>query len=97
MSLIVIELRSRIFLRGRNRALEHLDRVTADGRLVDDPGPGLRPSSEAFSALISRTAAAPSEICDELPAVITPSGLNTVLSWLSASRLVSGRMPWSAT
>ena len=35
---------------------------------------GLRPSSFAFSALITSTAAAPSEIWLELPAVIMPSG-----------------------
>ena len=28
---------------------------------------------------------------------MTPSSLKTVLSWLSASRFVSGRMPWSVT
>ena len=41
---------------------------------------GLRPSAFAVSADISSTAAAPSEICDELPAVILPSGLNAGLS-----------------
>ena len=57
---------------------------------------GVRPSASAFSRDISSTAAAPSEICDELPAVIRPSGLNAGLSCESASRVVSGRMPWSA-
>ena len=43
------------------------------------------------------TAAAPSVICDELPAVITPSGLNAGFSVASFSSVVSGRMPssWS--
>ena len=40
-------------------------------------------------------AAAPSEICDELPAVITPSGLNTGFSWASFSADESARMPSS--
>ena len=58
---------------------------------------GVTPSSAAFSALISSTAAAPSEICDELPAVTLPSCLKAGLRPASASRFVSGRMPWSAT
>ena len=56
---------------------------------------GVRPSASAFSRDISSTAAAPSEICDELPAVMRPSGLNAGLSWESFSSVVSGRMPWS--
>ena len=43
-----------------------------------------------------RAAAAPSVICDELPAVTTPSGLNAGLSLARVSRLESGRMPSSA-
>ena len=58
---------------------------------------GVSPSALALSADISSTAAAPSEICDELPAVILPSGLNAGLSCESFSRSVSGRMPWSVT
>ena len=58
---------------------------------------GVSPSCSAFSRDMSSTAAAPSEICDELPAVILPSGLNAGLSCESFSRLVSGRMPWSVT
>jgi hypothetical protein len=56
---------------------------------------GVRPSPRALSALMSMTAAAPSEICDEVPAVIRPSALNTGSSRASASSVVSGRMPWS--
>ena len=37
---------------------------------------GSTPSSSAFSALITTTAQAPSEICDAFPAVIVPSGRN---------------------
>ena len=48
-----------------------------------------------MSALISSTAAAPSETCELLPAVILPSSLKAGLSLLSASMLESGRIPWS--
>ena len=41
---------------------------------------GVSPSALAFSADISSTAAAPSEICEALPAVILPSGLNAGFS-----------------
>ena len=57
---------------------------------------GVRPSLFAFFSLMMSTAAAPSVICDELPAVITPpSGLNAGFSRASFSRLVSVRMPSS--
>ena len=60
---------------------------------------GFRPSSLALSAVISSTAAAPSETCEELPAVILPSSLNAGFSEASFSRLssVGGRIPWSTT
>ena len=54
---------------------------------------GFSPSALALSAAMSSTAAAPSEICDELPAVILPSGLKAGLRLASASSVVSGRMP----
>ena len=41
---------------------------------------GFRPSDSAFPRSISSTAAAPSEICEELPAVILPSSLKAGLS-----------------
>ena len=41
---------------------------------------GLRPYDFAYSADTSSSAAAPSEICDELPAWMTPSSLNAGLS-----------------
>ncbi len=41
------------------------------------------------------TAAAPSLICEELAAVMTPSGLNTVFSPAIFSMLVSARIPSS--
>ncbi len=46
---------------------------------------------------MSSTAAAPSEICEELPAVILPSSLKAGFSCDSVSMFVSGRMPWSVT
>ena len=46
---------------------------------------------------MSRTAAAPSEICDDEPAVWTPSGRATGLSSASFSRLVSRRPSSRAT
>ena len=58
---------------------------------------GLSPSASAFSRDISSTAAAPSEICEELPAVILPSSLKAGLSCDSVSMFESGRMPWSVT
>ncbi len=57
---------------------------------------GVRPSRAAASSLVTSTAAAPSLICDEFPAVTNPSGLNAGLSVASRSRVVSGRMPSSA-
>ena len=42
------------------------------------------------------TADAPSEICDELPAVIMPSSLNAGFSLASVSAVVPSRMPSSA-
>ncbi len=52
-----------------------------------------RPSASAFSRVMSSTAAAPSEICDELPAVTLPSSLKAGFSAASFSSVVSGRMP----
>ena len=57
---------------------------------------GLRPSSLAFSSLMMSTAEAPSVICEELPAVITPSPFKTGLSPPSASTVVA-RMPRSSS
>ena len=57
---------------------------------------GFRPSASAFSRVISSTAAAPSETCEELPAVILPSSLKAGFSLASPSSVVS-RRPWSVT
>ena len=56
---------------------------------------GRNPSSLALSSLMIRTAAAPSEICDELPAVTSPSSLKAGWSVASFSREVSRRIPSS--
>ena len=56
---------------------------------------GARPSSSAFARDVTTTAAAPSEICEALPAVIVPSFLNAGLSAASASAVVPGRIPSS--
>ena len=52
---------------------------------------GVRPSSLAAGSVIISTAAAPSEICDELPAVCTPSSRATGFSVASFSSDVSRR------
>ena len=57
----------------------------------------VRPSSSALARLITTTAAAPSEIGDEVPAVIVPSCRNAGRSAPSVSAVVSGRMPSSAS
>src|SRR5439155_14995543 len=56
---------------------------------------GSAASFRARSLDITTTAAAPSEICDALPAVIVPFFLNAGASLLSDSTVVSGRMPSS--
>ena len=57
---------------------------------------GVRPSSAAFSLVVISSAADPSEICEELPAVITPpSGLKTVLSAPRVSSVLPRLMPSS--
>ena len=58
---------------------------------------GVRPSAAAFSSVISSTAAAPSLICDELPAVCTPFSRPTGLSEASFSSVVSRRPSSRAT
>ena len=56
---------------------------------------GRSPSSLALSSLMIRTAAAPSEICDELPAVTSPSILKAGWRVASFSSEVSRRIPSS--
>ncbi len=56
---------------------------------------GVRPRALAFSSLMMRTAAAPSVICDELPAVTLPSGLKAGFRLARTSAVVSGRIPSS--
>ena len=52
---------------------------------------GVSPRAAAFSSVMSSTAAAPSEICDDEPAVCTPSSRATGLRPASASSVVSRR------
>jgi hypothetical protein len=61
--------------------------------LIEDPRTRPEPSASAFSRAISSTAAAPSEICELLPAVTLPSGLKAGFSCESASIVVSSRIP----
>src|ERR1700681_182231 len=56
---------------------------------------GVIPSACARSNDIRRIAAAPSVICELLPACMIPSGLNDGWSAASVAVVVSGRMPWS--
>ena len=57
---------------------------------------GVSPRRTAASSLVMSTAAVPSVICDEFPAVITPpSGWNDGLSAARRSSDESGRMPSS--
>ena len=57
---------------------------------------GVRPSSRALSEVIISTAAAPSLICEALPAWMTPPSLKAGLSPASFSGLVPRRRPSSA-
>ncbi|MNP30124.1 hypothetical protein D3C76_1231830 [compost metagenome] len=53
---------------------------------------GLSPSSSAFSRLITSVMDAPSDSCEELPAVTEPSSANTGFNPARLSRVVSGRL-----
>ena len=57
---------------------------------------GVSRRADALSSLMTSTAEAPSVICELLPAVTLPSGLNAGLRLASVSTVVSGRMPSSA-
>ena len=54
------------------------------------------PSSRARADSMRTAAAAPSEVCEELPAVTVPCAWKAGLSWASASAEVSARGPSSA-
>ena len=97
MSLIVIPLRSSSFCVAGIGPVSMITGSTPTVVWSTIFARGVSPSSFALSADIISTAAAPSEICDELPAVILPSGLKAGLSCDSVSMLESGRMPWSLT
>src|SRR2546427_589284 len=66
--------------------------ATAVARIVASTG---SPSSFARSRVMSSTAAAPSLICEELPAVTCPPSLKDGTSVASFSSVVSPRGPWS--
>src|SRR5450759_4022592 len=57
---------------------------------------GVSPSSRAFSLVITCRAAAPSEICEEFPAVTTPSSVKARLSAPRVSIVLPRRTPSSA-
>ena len=82
-------------LGGLHRAVEVEVGLGADEGLGDDPG--ARPAGRARaarSASISSTAAAPSEICEEVPAVWMPPS-RTRLELGERPRSVVSRRPWS--
>ena len=58
---------------------------------------GARPSCSALAADVTTTAAAPSEICDALPAVMVPSFANAGRRLPSDSLVVPGRTPSSVS
>ncbi|MCY1185155.1 hypothetical protein D9M73_259110 [compost metagenome] len=53
---------------------------------------GCKPSARAFSKLITRVMEAPSDNCEELPAVTEPSSRNTGFNPARLCRVVSGRL-----
>ena len=61
----------------------------------DDLRDRLSPSCSARASLITTSAAAPSEICDALPAVTVPSSVNAGRRPANPSTVVSARMPSS--
>ena len=61
------------FLHRRYRANAKALRLDACGRVTDEPCERRRPSVRARSASMTTSAAAPSLICDELPAVTVPA------------------------
>jgi len=81
-----------------DRPGEHEHGIDADEAMVDDPPPA--PSSRAperGAAVVTSTAAAPSVIWDDEPAVCTPFSRATGLSFASASSDVSRRPSSRAT
>src|SRR5699024_11786197 len=58
---------------------------------------GASPSASAFSRFMTRTDAAPSLICDELPAVTVPVTENAGLKLAKTSIDVHGRTPSSVS
>ena len=80
------ETRLRQRLRARLRvAVQHPVRVDAGEAEGDEPCARLEAQARDACSLAISTAAAPSQICDELPAVTLPSGRNAGSSAASAS------------
>ena len=57
---------------------------------------GRQPRAAATSLVVTSSAAAPSEICEALPAVTVPPSSNAGFSPASTSAVVPGRMPSSS-
>ncbi|MCY1175386.1 hypothetical protein D9M73_156220 [compost metagenome] len=53
---------------------------------------GFKPSARAFSRLITRVMEAPSDNCEELPAVTEPPSANTGFNPARLCKVVSGRL-----
>ena len=80
---------------GVHRPHPHLLRKAAGVGIGHQRASGLMPSACARSTDITTAAAAPSEVCDELPAVTVPLAWKAGLSLASASSEVSARGPSS--
>ena len=82
---------------GGDGADAHLFGQAAGDGVGDKAGERLNPElARACAASMSTAAAAPSEVCEELPAVTVPCAWKAGLSWASASAEVSARGPSSA-
>ena len=88
-----IEFRSRIFLVAGIGPVSMITGSTPTVVVSTMRARAFRPSSSAFSRDISITAAAPSDTCEALPAVIFPSSLKAGLRPASVSTDVPGRIP----
>ena len=79
----------------RDRAVQVVIRLGADQALGEDARPRAQPERRRPPPMPSSTAAAPSEICEDVPAVCTPSSI-TGLSPANASMLVERGSPFIA-
>ena len=81
----------------RHRTEDHDVRRHAGGRSRDDARAGREVCRFTAASLATTIAAAPSDSCDDEPAVTMPSARKTVRSLPSRSSVVSGRGPSSKT